>query len=73
MLLENPLVPSAVNFASYVFHPLSIGTGDSLSYVGDFNSSADLIISDVIPEINSEHYHLHLPLSDLKLPYKAPR
>lgn len=42
-----------------------------LTYVGDFSSETDLIISDLIPQKNSEFSPVHHPLSDLELLYEA--
>ena len=69
--LQNLSAPTAVSSASYVPCPLPLKFGDSSSDIGNFGSSADLLIPDSISQRNAEHRSLHRPFRDLELSDEA--
>jgi hypothetical protein len=64
--LEHVSTSTAIGSASNVFCPLPLKLSNSSGYVGHFGSSADPLISDSIPQSNSEHSCRHCPLDDLE-------
>ncbi|CAG4966887.1 unnamed protein product [Parnassius apollo] len=69
--LENLSSPSVIGSSSYMAGPLPLQLTNPLGYVGHSGFTADILISESIPQRNSEHSLLHSSLSDLERPHTA--
>jgi hypothetical protein len=61
----NSFTPAVVGSAADMASPLSLQHVNTVSYVGDFSSLQDHLVSNSIPQRNSEHSSFHTSLSDL--------